>query len=64
MTSYVEQQIAARIAAARRKAEEDKRRRADLAAARRRGLAARPARKLFNLAQSPYDNTSLAPSGA
>ncbi|MFD5227420.1 hypothetical protein ACFWJ5_02535 [Streptomyces qaidamensis] len=46
MTSYVEQQIQARIAAARAKAEADKRRRQELAEARQRGLAARHAQKL------------------
>lgn len=46
MTSYVEQQIAARIAEARRKAAEKKRRREELAEARRYGLEARKRQKL------------------
>ncbi|MFJ4201555.1 hypothetical protein ACIP2Y_18230 [Streptomyces sviceus] len=62
MTSHVEQQIAARIAAAKRRAEAEKQRRAELAKARERGLAARHARKLFNLAV--YDNSVPAASGA
>ncbi|MGW1669011.1 hypothetical protein [Streptomyces sp. NPDC002324] len=62
-SSAVEQAIAARIAAVRRRAEAEKQRRAELAEARRRGLAARHARKLFNLAQAA-DNTSFAASGA
>ena len=62
MTSHVEQQIAARIARARAEAERKRQQREELAAARRRGLAARPARKLFNLAQT--DNTTYAASGA
>jgi hypothetical protein len=51
MTSHVEQQIAARIAAARIKVQAAKERRDDLAAARRRGLAARHANKLRHLAE-------------
>lgn len=62
MTSHVEQQVAARIAAAKRKAEERQRRRAELAAARKAGLAKRNARRLFNLAQSALDNTTPAAS--
>lgn len=46
MTSHVEQQVQARIAAARQKAETDKRRRRELAEARQHGLAARHAEKL------------------
>ncbi|MFE6194127.1 hypothetical protein [Streptomyces sp. NPDC057838] len=46
MTSHVEEQIQARIAAARAKAEADKRRRQELAEARQHGLAARHAQKL------------------
>ncbi|OPG03070.1 hypothetical protein B1R27_30090 [Streptomyces sp. GKU 895] len=60
----VDDVIAERIEQARIKAEREKRRRAELAAARRRGLARRHAAKLRNLAQSPYENRSLAPSGA
>ncbi|MGW0494996.1 hypothetical protein ACWD0Z_06030 [Streptomyces sp. NPDC003007] len=46
MTSHVEQQIQARIAAARAKAEANKQRRQELAEARQHGLAARHAQKL------------------
>ncbi|MFF7754371.1 hypothetical protein ACFZCP_35230 [Streptomyces sp. NPDC007971] len=59
MTSHVEQQIAARIAAARRKDAEDKRRRQELAEARQHGLAARHAQKLRNQASrstTPKEN--------
>lgn len=51
-TSHVEQQVQARIAAARVKVQAAKERRDDLAAARRRGLARRHARKLRNLADA------------
>ncbi|MCZ4515689.1 hypothetical protein O3Q52_47805 [Streptomyces sp. ActVer] len=50
--SYVEQQVQARIAAARVKVQAAKERRDELSAARRRGLAARHARKLRNLAEA------------
>jgi hypothetical protein len=50
-TSHVEQQIQARIAAARIKVQAARERRDDLAAARRRGLAARHANKLRHLAE-------------
>lgn len=63
MTSHVEEQIAARIAAARRKAEAEKQRRTELAAARRKGLAYRHAQKLRNLADS-LSNQTLSASGA
>ncbi|MEU0588269.1 hypothetical protein [Streptomyces sp. NPDC006132] len=46
MSSHVEEQIQARITAARAKAEADKRRRQELAEARQHGLAARHAQKL------------------
>ncbi|MFI5684651.1 hypothetical protein [Streptomyces sp. NPDC051636] len=46
MTSHVEQQIQARIAAVRRRAAEEQRRRQELAEARQHGLAARHAQKL------------------
>jgi hypothetical protein len=49
--SHVEQQIQARIAAARFKVQAAKQRRDELAAARRRGLAARHAAKLAHLDQ-------------
>ncbi|MFE9736517.1 hypothetical protein [Streptomyces sp. NPDC006477] len=49
MASHVEQQVQARIQAARWKAANEKRRRAELAAARRRGLTHRHAQKLRNL---------------
>lgn len=51
-TSHVEQQIAARIAAARIRVAAAKERRASLAAARKAGLAHRHARKLRNLADA------------
>ncbi|MCX4592374.1 hypothetical protein OG819_22355 [Streptomyces sp. NBC_01549] len=47
--SHVEQQVQARIAAARRRTEDMRRQRAELAAARKRGLAQRHAQKLRNL---------------
>lgn len=50
--SHVEQQIQQRIAAARVRIQAAKERREDLTAARRRGLAARHANKLRNLAES------------
>lgn len=46
MTSYVDEAVTARIAAARRKAEERTRQRAELAEARQYGLRARHAAKL------------------
>ncbi|MFI1937712.1 hypothetical protein ACH44C_11000 [Streptomyces purpureus] len=49
-TSAVEQAVQARIQVARWRAENARRRRAELAEARRRGLAARHAQKLRNLA--------------
>lgn len=49
MTSHVEQQVQARIAAARRRTEDMRRQRAELAAARQRGLAQRHAAKLRHL---------------
>lgn len=54
----VEDVIRERIAAARWRAEEERRRRRELAEARRRGLAARHAQKLRNLAarQAAEDN--------
>lgn len=55
-TSHVEQQIAARIAAAKVRVQAAKERRDDLAAARRRGLAHRHARKLRNLAEAEQDH--------
>jgi hypothetical protein len=51
-TSHVEQQVQARIAAARVKVAAAKERRAGLAEARRAGLAHRHARKLKNLAEA------------
>lgn len=62
--SYVEQQIAARIAAARQRIAQEQQQRAELALARRVGLARRHAQKLRNLARSPLSNGSLAASGA
>ena len=51
-TSHVEQQVQARIAAAKVRVQAAKERRDDLAAARKRGLAHRHARKLRNLAEA------------
>lgn len=51
-TSHVEQQIAARIAAAKVRVQAAKERRAGLAEARRAGLARRHARKLAALAEA------------
>lgn len=50
--SHVEQQVQARIAAARARIQAAKERRDSLAQARKRGLAHRHARKLRNLAES------------
>ncbi|WP_411091362.1 hypothetical protein [Streptomyces sp. 049-1] len=50
--SHVEQQVQARIAAARVKIQAAREQRAQFAAARRRGLALRHARKLRNLAEA------------
>lgn len=50
-TSHVEQQVQARIAAARIKVQATKERSESLRQARRRGLARRHAQKLFNLAE-------------
>jgi hypothetical protein len=50
-TSHVEQQVQARIAAARVKVQAAQRQRDELGAARRRGLAARHANKLRQLAE-------------
>jgi hypothetical protein len=49
-TSHVEQQIQARIAAAKIRVQAAQKRRDELTAARRRGLAARHANKLRNQA--------------
>lgn len=51
-TSHVEQQVQARIAAARVKVQAARERREELSAARRRGLAARHANKLRRLAEA------------
>ncbi|TXJ80678.1 hypothetical protein E2C11_11055 [Streptomyces lavendulae] len=63
MTSHVEQQIAARIAAARARDEQDKRRREELAAARKKGLGYRHAAKLRRLAEA-ISNETLSASSA
>ncbi|MFI2202655.1 hypothetical protein ACH47Z_18120 [Streptomyces sp. NPDC020192] len=52
MSSYVEQQIAARIARARAEEERKRRERAELAAARAAGLERRHAQKLARLAEN------------
>ncbi|MGW6258624.1 hypothetical protein [Streptomyces sp. NPDC055085] len=59
--SHVEQQVQARIAAARVKIQAAKERRDDLAAARRRGLAHRHAAKLRNLAAAEQRAEEAAP---
>lgn len=51
-TSHVEQQVQARIAAAKVRVQAAKERRDELGAARRRGLAARHAAKLRHLAEA------------
>ncbi|MFF7260658.1 hypothetical protein ACFZCL_10290 [Streptomyces sp. NPDC008159] len=63
-TSHVEQQIQARINAARIKVQAAKERRDDLAAARRRGLAHRHARKLRNLAEAEQRQDDDGPGDA
>ncbi|MFD4790538.1 hypothetical protein ACFWN1_26495 [Streptomyces sp. NPDC058459] len=63
MTSHVEQQVAARIAAAKAKAERERQQREELAAARRAGVARRHAAKLARFAEA-IDNGVLAASGA
>ncbi|MET8803608.1 hypothetical protein [Streptomyces sp. NPDC004546] len=60
MSSYVEDQVQARIAAARRKAEADQRRRQELAEARQHGLAARHAQRFRNQAQRPLSDEEKA----
>lgn len=54
-TSHVEQQIQARIAAARIRVQAARERREELSAARRRGLAARHANKLRRLAEAEQE---------
>lgn len=54
----VDDLVAERIAAARVRIQAAKRRRGELSAARRRGLAARQAAKLRNLASSQQDPAS------
>ncbi|MEW2272182.1 hypothetical protein [Streptomyces griseofuscus] len=53
MTSHVEQQVQARIAAARQKAEDNARRRQEFTEARQHGLAARRTQRLTNHARRP-----------
>lgn len=53
-TSHVEQQVQARIAAAKVRVQAAKKRSDDLAAARRRGLARRHAQKLRNQAEARW----------
>ncbi|MGQ4402532.1 hypothetical protein ACN6K4_003314 [Streptomyces hayashii] len=60
--SHVEQQVAARIAAAKRRAQEEKERRAQFAAARAAGLVRRHRQKLAHLAEASPDNATLAAS--
>ncbi|MGW4752005.1 hypothetical protein [Streptomyces chartreusis] len=58
-TSYVEQQVQARIAAARFKVQAAKKRADDLHAARQRGLARRHAQKLRNQAEARWRQEEL-----
>ncbi|MEU1447078.1 hypothetical protein [Streptomyces mirabilis] len=58
----VDARVLERIAAARQRQDRERLARAARTVARRRGLTARHARKLYNLAQSA-SNTSLAASG-
>lgn len=54
-TSHVEQQVQARIAAARIRVQAARERREELSAARRRGLAARHANKLRRLTEAEQE---------
>lgn len=64
MTSHVEQQVAARVTAARQRATEQRRRRQELAEARQHGLAARHAQRLANQARRPLtDDERTGPVG-
>ncbi|WP_329340705.1 hypothetical protein OG252_33175 [Streptomyces sp. NBC_01352] len=63
MTSHVEAEIQARIARVRAEEERKRKQREELARRRKAGVAARNARKLFNLA-NVIDNTTFAASGA
>ncbi|MGW1808254.1 hypothetical protein [Streptomyces sp. NPDC002078] len=60
MTSHVEQQVAARIAAARQRAAEQRQRREELAEARQHGLAARHAQKLGRQAANDLTDEEIA----
>jgi hypothetical protein len=64
-TSHVEQQVQARIAAARIKVQAARERREELSAARRRGLAARHANRLRRQAEQRWaaedHNPSITP---
>ena len=55
----VDDVVAAKVAAARARAEQEKKRRLALTAARQRGLAARHAQKLRNLARRRPDETAI-----
>ncbi|GKQ37187.1 hypothetical protein [Streptomyces sp. A012304] len=59
MASHVEQQVQARIAAARARVQAAKQRRDELSAARRRGLAARHANKLRRQAEQRADEDDV-----
>lgn len=61
--SFVEEQVKARIAAARRRTEDMRRQRAELAAARKRGLAHRHAAKLRNQASARTTDGTATPTG-
>jgi hypothetical protein len=60
VSSHVEEQIAARIAAARQRAAEQQRRRQELAAARQHGLAARHGQRLANQTRRPLSDEEKA----
>jgi hypothetical protein len=62
MTSHVEEQIKARIAAAKRRDQDMRRKRAELAAARAAGLARRNAARLRHQAEHDADNPGVMTS--
>ncbi|NUR02561.1 MAG: hypothetical protein HOY79_40315 [Streptomyces sp.] len=64
MSSHVENEVQARIAAARRREAERKQQREELAAARDVGLGYRHAQRLRNLANTPAPTTEDAPMPA
>lgn len=64
MSSHVENQVQARIEAARRREAEQKRQREELAAVRRAGLARRHAQKLRNLAATAIPGSQENPAAS